>query len=214
MRRLRASIRVVLAAAVLALVLLTAWATAVGYLVEAHNVRGDRAYRLAAAAAYVGHHAAQAETTRWQQAVTRELTALGLRAQLTMAWLGGKRLVYASSDLVAATPSARRPASDAAAATPSSPSAGQPTATYLFPLAQGYNAELVVPGWHWNFIASAIDHSILPAFTISRNNISRLRSIPPVIGAHSAGLSVPLRNDIAPPYPVSVAAPAIRARAG
>jgi peptide/nickel transport system permease protein len=36
---------------------------------------------------------------------------------------------------------------------------------HLFPLAQGYDGQLV-PGWHWNFIASAIDHSILPAFTI------------------------------------------------
>jgi peptide/nickel transport system permease protein len=37
---------------------------------------------------------------------------------------------------------------------------------HLFPIAQGYNAQVVVPGWHWAFIASAIDHSILPAFTI------------------------------------------------
>ena len=143
MRRLRASVRVALAVSVLALVLLTAGATAVGYLVEAHNQRSDRADRLAAAAAYVNHHAAQAETTRWQQAVTRKLTALGLRAQLTMVWLGGKRAVYASSGLVAATtPSPRRPAP--AATTPSSPSAAQPTATYLFPLAGGSGKTLTL----------------------------------------------------------------------
>ena len=34
-----------------------------------------------------------------------------------------------------------------------------------FPLAQGYGQGLI-PGWHWNFIGSAIDHSLLPAFTI------------------------------------------------
>ena len=95
MRHLRASVRVALAASVLALVLLAAAATAAGYLVEARNQRSDRAQRLAAAAAYVKHGATQAGTTRWQQALTRELTALGLREQLTMVWPGGKRVVYA-----------------------------------------------------------------------------------------------------------------------
>jgi signal transduction histidine kinase len=189
MRRLRASIRVVLAAAVLALVLLTAWATAVGYLVEAHNVRGDRAYRLAAAAAYVGHHAAQAETTRWQQAVTRELTALGLRAQLTMAWLGGKRLVYASSDLVAATPSARRPASDAAAATPSSPSAGQPTATYLFPLAQGSGKTLTL-----DLYAPSLDRARPVLVALASGLAALLAGAILLIWAASRWLVAPLRR--------------------
>jgi peptide/nickel transport system permease protein len=36
---------------------------------------------------------------------------------------------------------------------------------HLFPLAQGYDGQLV-PGWHWDFIASALDHSLLPAITI------------------------------------------------
>jgi peptide/nickel transport system permease protein len=42
------------------------------------------------------------------------------------------------------------------------------TAVHLhwFPIAQGYDGQLVAPGWHWNFIANAIDHSLLPAFTI------------------------------------------------
>jgi peptide/nickel transport system permease protein len=36
---------------------------------------------------------------------------------------------------------------------------------HWFPLGQGYSGGLV-PGWDWSFISSAIDHSILPAFTI------------------------------------------------
>jgi len=138
MRRLRASVRVALAASVLALVLLAAGAAAAGYLVEARNQRSDRAQRLAAAAAYVNHGATQAGTTRWQQALTRKLTALGLREQLTMVWPGGKRVVYESNDLVATTTrSPPRSTRDASATTQSSPSAAQPTATYMFPLARG-----------------------------------------------------------------------------
>jgi signal transduction histidine kinase len=123
---------------VLALVLLTAGASAAGYLVEARSQRSGQAHRLAAAAAYVKHGATQAETTRWQQALARKLTALGLRVQLTMVWPGGKHTVYVSSGLVAATaPSPRRPARDASATAPSSPSTARPAATYLFPLARG-----------------------------------------------------------------------------
>jgi peptide/nickel transport system permease protein len=36
---------------------------------------------------------------------------------------------------------------------------------HLFPLGEGYTGGLV-PGWHWDFISSAIYHSLLPAFTI------------------------------------------------
>ncbi|HZR51237.1 MAG TPA: ABC transporter permease [Streptosporangiaceae bacterium] len=36
---------------------------------------------------------------------------------------------------------------------------------HAFPAGQGYDGGLV-PGWHWDFISSAIYHSILPAFTI------------------------------------------------
>ena len=36
---------------------------------------------------------------------------------------------------------------------------------HVFPTGQGYSGGLV-PGWHWDFIGSAIDHSLLPAFTI------------------------------------------------
>jgi peptide/nickel transport system permease protein len=35
----------------------------------------------------------------------------------------------------------------------------------IFPIGQGYAGGLV-PGWHWNFISSAILHSLLPALTI------------------------------------------------
>ncbi len=36
---------------------------------------------------------------------------------------------------------------------------------HLLPLGQGYTGGLV-PGWHWDFIVSAVYHSLLPAFTI------------------------------------------------
>ena len=36
---------------------------------------------------------------------------------------------------------------------------------HLFPVGQGYSGGLV-PGWHWDFVSSAIYHSLLPAFTI------------------------------------------------
>ncbi len=36
---------------------------------------------------------------------------------------------------------------------------------HVFPIGQGYDGGLV-PGWHWDFISSAIFHSLLPAFTI------------------------------------------------
>jgi peptide/nickel transport system permease protein len=36
---------------------------------------------------------------------------------------------------------------------------------HWFPIAQGYG-QGQIPGWHWGFIGSAIDHSLLPAFTI------------------------------------------------
>src|SRR5579863_3194971 len=37
--------------------------------------------------------------------------------------------------------------------------------THAFPIGQGYGQGLI-PGWHWDFISSAIYHSLLPAFTI------------------------------------------------
>jgi Flp pilus assembly protein TadG len=122
MSRIRVSARVALAVSLLALLLLSAGAAAAGYLVEARNQRIDLAHGLADAAAYVEHGATQAETTRWQQALTGELTTLGLSAQLTMVSPGGKRVIYVSKELaLTTTPAPGRPAA-------------QPTATYVFPL--------------------------------------------------------------------------------
>src|SRR5580693_1867659 len=42
---------------------------------------------------------------------------------------------------------------------------------HVFPIAQGYGQGLV-PGWHWDFIGSAIDHSLLPALTIVLTSIA------------------------------------------
>jgi signal transduction histidine kinase len=144
MRRPCASVRVALAVCVLVLVLVTAGATAAGYLVEAHGQSSEQARRLSAAAAYVSRYAARAGTPRWQQALTSRLTALGLRAQLTVVGLGGKRVVYASTGLVARTPPAGRPARAASAAALATPGAARPTATYLFPLAVGPGTTLTL----------------------------------------------------------------------
>jgi peptide/nickel transport system permease protein len=42
---------------------------------------------------------------------------------------------------------------------------------HWFPIAQGYNGE-ITPGWHWDFIGSAIQHSLLPAFTIVATSVA------------------------------------------
>jgi peptide/nickel transport system permease protein len=42
---------------------------------------------------------------------------------------------------------------------------------HFFPIAQGYGQGLI-PGWHWAFIGSAIDHSLLPALTIVLTSIA------------------------------------------
>jgi peptide/nickel transport system permease protein len=42
---------------------------------------------------------------------------------------------------------------------------------HVFPIAQGYSQGLV-PGWHWDFIGSAIYHSLLPALTIVLTSIA------------------------------------------
>jgi len=43
---------------------------------------------------------------------------------------------------------------------------------HWFPIAQGFNGELVTPGWHWDFIVNAIDHSALPALTIVLTSVA------------------------------------------
>ncbi len=122
MSRFHASARVALAVSLLALLALTAGASTTGYLIAAHKQRADRADQLADAAAYIKHDAARAETTQWQQTLTRTLTAAGLSAQLTMVSSASRHTFYATTGLLPMT-----------TPTPSG-SAAQPTATYLFPL--------------------------------------------------------------------------------
>jgi peptide/nickel transport system permease protein len=42
---------------------------------------------------------------------------------------------------------------------------------HVFPTGQGYSNELI-PGWHWDFISSALYHSLLPALTIVLTSIA------------------------------------------
>jgi signal transduction histidine kinase len=190
MRRPRVPVRVALAATVLALLLLTAGASAVGYFVETHNERSDRAHRLATAAAYVRHGVTQAGTTRWQQALTSKLTALGLRAELTMVSPGGKRAVYVSNGLAATTTgSARRPARDASAPTQSSSGAAQPAATYLFPLARGAGPSLVL-----DLYAPAPDRTRTVLVALASGLAALLAGAMLLIWAVSRWLVAPLRR--------------------
>jgi peptide/nickel transport system permease protein len=43
--------------------------------------------------------------------------------------------------------------------------------THVFPTGQGYDGGLI-PGWHWDFISSALYHSLLPALTIVLTSIA------------------------------------------
>jgi peptide/nickel transport system permease protein len=43
---------------------------------------------------------------------------------------------------------------------------------HWFPIAQGYDGETTTPGWHWAFIGSAIQHSLLPALTIVLTSVA------------------------------------------
>jgi peptide/nickel transport system permease protein len=43
--------------------------------------------------------------------------------------------------------------------------------TQVFPTGQGY-ADGLIPGWHWDFISSALYHSLLPALTIVLTSIA------------------------------------------
>jgi len=42
---------------------------------------------------------------------------------------------------------------------------------HVFPIGQGYDGGLI-PGWHWDFISSALYHSLLPALTIVLTSIA------------------------------------------
>jgi hypothetical protein len=142
MSRRRVPLRVALAVCVLALLGLAAAATAVGFLVEAHRQQSDRDRRLAAAAAYVEHAKAQAETTGWH-ALTEKLAALQLSAQLITPSASGSPSTEHGPTPRASRRGASRVASNTTRSNPiavastvrmfsvdrSNPAAGQPTAT-------------------------------------------------------------------------------------
>jgi peptide/nickel transport system permease protein len=43
---------------------------------------------------------------------------------------------------------------------------------HWLPAAQGFNGEVTSPGWTWAFLSNAIEHSILPAFTIVLTSVA------------------------------------------
>jgi peptide/nickel transport system permease protein len=43
---------------------------------------------------------------------------------------------------------------------------------HWLPAAQGFNGEVTTPGWTWAFISNALEHSILPAFTIVLTSVA------------------------------------------
>jgi signal transduction histidine kinase len=143
MSRLHVSVRVAVAVCVFAPLGLAAAATAAGYVVETHHQHTGRDHRLAAAVAYVEQGATRAKTKRWQQALTEKLAALRLSAQLTLATSTSKRSIYASTE----------PA-DTTKPSPRQSTGGQPTATYVFPLARGSSQSLRL-----NLFAPPLDRS-------------------------------------------------------
>jgi signal transduction histidine kinase len=128
MSRLRVSVGVALAVCVFAPLSLAAAAAAAGYFIETHHQDVDREHQLAAAAAYVEHGAARAETRQWQQALTAKLAALRLSAQLTLVSPTSKRSIYQPRPSASGSKSQRSAGQS---------TGGQPTATYVFALAGG-----------------------------------------------------------------------------
>jgi signal transduction histidine kinase len=143
MSRLHVSVRVALAVGVFAPLALATAATAAGYLVETHHQHADRDHRLAAAAAYVEHGATLIGTKRWQQGLTGELAALRLSAELTLVSPTSKRSIYASTEPAGGTKPPPPPSTG-----------GQPTATYVVPLAGGSGQSLRL-----NLFAVPLDRS-------------------------------------------------------
>ena len=43
---------------------------------------------------------------------------------------------------------------------------------HWLPPAQGFNGEMTTPGWTWSFISNALEHAILPAFTIVLTSVA------------------------------------------
>jgi signal transduction histidine kinase len=171
MSRLRVSVRVALALCVLGLLLLAASASAAGYLVEAHRQQADRDQRLAAAAAYVPRGAARAQTTQWQQALTRQLAALRLGASLTLAGPpNGKRLLYNQSSY-------------------KHPAAAQPTASYVFPLTKGSGQSLRL-----SLFSPPLDRTYRLLVALSSGLAALLASATLLTWAVSRWLVTPLRR--------------------
>jgi signal transduction histidine kinase len=143
MSRLHVSVRVALAVCVFAPLGFAAAAATAGYLIETHHQHADRDHRLAAAVAFVEHGATRAETRAWQQALTEKLVALRLSAQIALASQTSKLSIYASTE----PPHGTKPS-------PPQSTGGQPTATYVFPLAAGSGQSLRL-----NLFALPIDRS-------------------------------------------------------
>jgi len=62
----------------------------------------------------------------------------------------------------------------------------------VFPIAQGYSQGLV-PGWHWDFISSAIYHSLLPALTIVLASVDLLAVTSGLLLVAGAAQTAPVR---------------------
>jgi peptide/nickel transport system permease protein len=43
---------------------------------------------------------------------------------------------------------------------------------HWLPVGQSYNGEVTSPGWDWGFISNALEHAILPAFTIVLTSVA------------------------------------------
>jgi signal transduction histidine kinase len=140
MNRFHASARVALAVSLLTLLLLSAGAASAGYLVEAHNEQSDRARQFAVARSYVEHTASAVKpglteigTKRRLHILAERLATTRLGVQLTLTSQASKRAIYLSAGLGRTV----RLSTGRTAAV-------QPTASYLFPLADGSGRALAL----------------------------------------------------------------------
>jgi signal transduction histidine kinase len=184
MRRFRVSFRLAFAVSLLGLLVLSAGATAAGYLIETHGQRVDRSRRLAGAADYVRRGVARAETESWQRALAARLAALGLEAQLILALPDGKRAVYVSKGFL-----------ERSSAKEVSPSGGrvvtstQPTRRYTFPLAARSSRALVL-----DLYAPAFDQSRRLLIALAAGLVALLAGLTLLLLAASRWLVTPLRQ--------------------
>ena len=187
MNRFHASARVALAVSLLALFLLSAGATSAGYLIEAHNQQSSRARQVAVARDYVEHTATSLEpgltglgTKRQLHALAVELAAVRLGAQLTLTSQTSKHVIYLSAGLGRTM----RPTTGRAAA-----AAAQPTASYLFPLADGSGRALAL-----DLYAPALDHTRAALAALASGLVALLVGGTLLMWAASRWLVVPLRR--------------------